>query len=326
MFGRGKRIGVVWAVRKTGSGPFKWYQSDYGSRTRVRRKNQKYLHRVDAKNAKGEHWRTDQRLDLGSDQVGLTLCMGKFKLSWRMIGLLKLTWRMNGLLEVFWITQESYPRNYSQSMDPDSEVKKWEGLAERFLKLKEDNLKESGNRETEMDKSSMEKSIMTKTLMMECEVERLTFKWNVLLRMLRRILRFSSDGQAGLYGPRVEIIETRDWKSGVLAKDLLGEQETTRRNRVGLMRHNCSGTVCSGVYGNREFPRRDFCGNPILCLWEMYLPRHNCTVTGTQGVHYCGFPIAVKAWMGTSESLPSHVCRTSVCLICHVCTDVFGNC
>ncbi|KAF3593425.1 hypothetical protein DY000_02023134 [Brassica cretica] len=46
---------------------------------------------------------------------------------------------------------------------------------------------------------------------------------------------------------------------------------------------------------------------------EMYLPRHNCTVTGTQGVHYCGFPIAMKAWMGTSESLPSHVCRTSVC-------------
>ncbi|KAF3494969.1 hypothetical protein DY000_02052264 [Brassica cretica] len=38
----------------------------------------------------------------------------------------------------------------------------------------------------------------------------------------------------------------------------------------------------------------------------MYLPRHNCTVTGTQGVHYCGFPIAMKAWMGTSESVPSH--------------------
>ncbi|KAF2577724.1 hypothetical protein F2Q68_00005488 [Brassica cretica] len=46
----------------------------------------------------------------------------------------------------------------------------------------------------------------------------------------------------------------------------------------------------------------------------MYLTRHNCTVTGTQGVHYCGFPIAMKAWMGTSESLPSHVCRTSICL------------
>ncbi|KAG2255547.1 hypothetical protein Bca52824_074841 [Brassica carinata] len=45
-------------------------------------------------------------------------------------------------------------------------------------------------------------------------------------------------------------------------------------------------------------------------MWEMYLPRHNCTVTGTQGVHYCGFPIAMKAWIGTSESLPSHVYRT----------------
>ncbi|KAF3507725.1 hypothetical protein F2Q69_00007648 [Brassica cretica] len=33
--------------------------------------------RTDAENAKGEHWRTDERLDLGSDQVGLTLCMGK---------------------------------------------------------------------------------------------------------------------------------------------------------------------------------------------------------------------------------------------------------
>ncbi|KAF2584180.1 hypothetical protein F2Q70_00034614 [Brassica cretica] len=130
---------------------------------------------------------------------------------------------MIGLLKVFWITRESYPRNYSKcwkqhrgllkSMDPDSEVKKREGLTKRFLKLKE-----------------------------------------------------------ALYGPRVEIIETRDWKSGVLAKDLLGEQETTRRNRVGLLRHNYSDTVCSGIYGNREFPRRDclssrvctsVCGNPI---------------------------------------------------------------
>ncbi|WZZ70036.1 hypothetical protein YC2023_081406 [Brassica napus] len=34
-------------------------------------------------------------------------------------------------------------------------------------------------------------------------------------------------------------------------------------------------------------------------MWEMYLPRHNCTVTRTQGVHYCGFPIAMKAWMVT---------------------------
>ncbi|KAF2544076.1 hypothetical protein F2Q68_00029477 [Brassica cretica] len=175
-------------------------------------------------------------------------------------------------------------------MDRNTEVKKRERLMKCILKLKDNkltgvriessgsrkpimlqkslnNLKESGNRETEMDKSSMEKSIKTKTLMLKCEVERLTFKWNVLLRMLRRILRFST-----LYGPRVEIIETRDWKSGVLAKDLLGEQETTRRNRVGLLRHNYSDTVCSGIYGNREFPRRDclssrvctsVCGNPI---------------------------------------------------------------
>jgi len=38
------------------------------------------LSRPDAENAKGEHWRTDERLDLGSDQVGLTLCIGKCKL------------------------------------------------------------------------------------------------------------------------------------------------------------------------------------------------------------------------------------------------------
>ncbi|WZZ32360.1 hypothetical protein YC2023_015761 [Brassica napus] len=36
----------------------------------------------------------------------------------------------------------------------------------------------------------------------------------------------------GLSGPRVEIIGTKDWKSGVLAKDLLGEQETTRRYKM----------------------------------------------------------------------------------------------
>ncbi|KAF2619971.1 hypothetical protein F2Q68_00038742 [Brassica cretica] len=43
-----------------------------------------------------------------------------------------------------WITQESYPGNYSQSMDPDFEVKKWEGLTERFLKLKEGGLQTEG--------------------------------------------------------------------------------------------------------------------------------------------------------------------------------------
>ncbi|KAF2619970.1 hypothetical protein F2Q68_00038741 [Brassica cretica] len=92
-------------------------------------------------------------------------------------------------------------------MDPDSDVEKRERLTKCILKLKDNqltgariessgsrkpkmlrkslnNLKESGNRDTEMDKSSMEKSMMTKTLMLECEVERLIFKWNVLLRML----------------------------------------------------------------------------------------------------------------------------------------------
>ena len=35
------------------------------------------------------------------------------------------------------------------------------------------------------------------------------------------------DRLARFVGPRVEIIGTRDWKSGVLAKDLLGNQEST---------------------------------------------------------------------------------------------------
>lgn len=38
------------------------------------------IDRTDVENAKHKHWRTDERLDLGSDQVGLTLCMGKCKL------------------------------------------------------------------------------------------------------------------------------------------------------------------------------------------------------------------------------------------------------
>lgn len=39
----------------------------------------------------------------------------------------------------------------------------------------------------------------------------------------------------GLCCPRVEIIGTRDWKSSVLAKDLLRDQETTRRYKMLLM-------------------------------------------------------------------------------------------
>ncbi|KAF3527833.1 hypothetical protein DY000_02040675 [Brassica cretica] len=49
---------------------------------------------------------------------------------------------------------------------------------------------------------------------------------------------------------------------------------------------------------------RVFC--PNVCGNRRVAKTHNCTVTGTQGVHYCGFLIAMKAWMGTSESFPSH--------------------
>ncbi|WZZ64688.1 hypothetical protein YC2023_076058 [Brassica napus] len=48
-------------------------------------------------------------------------------------------------------------------------------------------------------------------------------KWQVLIVLV------------GLCGLRIEIIETRDWKSGVLAKDLLSDQENTRRYKMLLM-------------------------------------------------------------------------------------------
>ncbi|KAF3485727.1 hypothetical protein F2Q69_00052216 [Brassica cretica] len=125
--------GVNWGRtggKETGSGPYKWYQSDYGFRTEFEGLFKIYLDRTDVENAKREHWTTDERLDLGSDQSEL-----------------KIIWGMIGLLKVFSITQESYPINFSKcwkqqrgllkSMDPDSEVKKQEGLTKRFLKLKE---------------------------------------------------------------------------------------------------------------------------------------------------------------------------------------------
>ncbi|WZZ64690.1 hypothetical protein YC2023_076060 [Brassica napus] len=79
-FGREKRTEDVPAVRETGSEPYKWYQSDYGSRTEFEGLFKICLDRIDVENAKREHWRTDERLHLGSDQVRLTLCMGKCKL------------------------------------------------------------------------------------------------------------------------------------------------------------------------------------------------------------------------------------------------------
>ncbi|KAF3603781.1 hypothetical protein F2Q69_00036145 [Brassica cretica] len=45
---------------------------------------------------------------------------------------------------------------------------------------------------------------------------------------------------------------------------------------------------------------RVFC--PNICGNRRVAKTHNCTVTGTQGVHYCGFLIAMKAWMGTRRT------------------------
>nr|VDC91839.1 unnamed protein product [Brassica oleracea] len=84
-------------------------------------------------------------------------------------------------------------------MDPDSEVKKRERLTKCILKLKGNKL--IGVR---IESSGSRKP-----------------------RMLRKSL--------SLCGPRVEIIGTRDWKSSVLAKDLLSDRETTRRYKMLLM-------------------------------------------------------------------------------------------
>ncbi|KAF3495015.1 hypothetical protein DY000_02053673 [Brassica cretica] len=54
-----------------------------------------------------------------------------------------------------------------------------------------------------------------------------------------------------LCGPRVEIIRTRDWKSGVLAKDLLSDQETTRRLQRKGSRQNSRVDELKVVNGNR---------------------------------------------------------------------------
>ncbi|KAF3549767.1 hypothetical protein DY000_02006406 [Brassica cretica] len=146
-------------------------------------------------------------------------------------------------------------------MDPDSEVKKRERLTKCILKLKDNKLTR-----VRIESSGSKKP-----------------------RMLQKSL--------SLCGPRVEIIGTRDWKSGitVLILSVLASMETESFQDVA-------------VYHRVFCP--DVCGETESCQ-DMYLPRHNCTVTGTQGVHYCGFPIAMKAWMGTSESFPSHDCRTT---------------
>ncbi|KAF3586183.1 hypothetical protein F2Q69_00028840 [Brassica cretica] len=72
-------------------------------------------------------------------------------------------------------------------MDPDSEVKKRERLTKCILKLKDNKLTR-----VRIESSGSRKP-----------------------RMLRKSL--------SLCCPRVQIIETRDWKSGVLAKDLLDQ-------------------------------------------------------------------------------------------------------
>ncbi|WZY88796.1 hypothetical protein YC2023_045531 [Brassica napus] len=157
-------------------------------------------------------------------------------------------------------------------MEPDSEVKKRERLTKSLLKLKEG--KPAGVR---IESSGSRKQ-----------------------RMLGESLSLCS--------PKVEIIRTRDWKSGVLAKDLLDDQGTTQslpgrlqeqfqsrswsHNRLGRLSHkplrrlksswNCRElrkTVKAVGRGRNRLGRlqtgRDARGGYGIDGWERNRPKHS---------------------------------------------------
>ncbi|KAF3604645.1 hypothetical protein F2Q69_00037575 [Brassica cretica] len=88
--------------------------------------------------------------------------------------------------------------------------------------------------------------------------------------------RGTSDGRPSRHDSRVDEPDVY----GDLHSSVLASMETESFQDV---------TVCHRVYCP------DVCGNRRVAK------THNCTVTGTQGVHYWGFPIAMKPWIGTSE-------------------------
>ncbi|KAG5400819.1 hypothetical protein IGI04_015426 [Brassica rapa subsp. trilocularis] len=102
-------------------------------------------------------------------------------------------------LHFVWANYWKQQKGLLKSMEPDSEVKKRERLTKSLLKLKEGKpagvrIESSGSRKQRMLGESLSKP--------------------------RNFQRPKS--------PKVEIIRTRDWKSGVLAKDLLDDQGTTQ--------------------------------------------------------------------------------------------------
>lgn len=77
---------------------------------------------------------------------------------------------------------------------------------------------------------------------------------------------------------------------------------------MGLLRHNCSDTVYPGVYGNREFPRRDSLSSRVLS-WRLWEPE-SCQ------------NVIVVASVGTR--IVRH--RVSVLLSAKTQSDVCGRC
>ena len=74
------------------------------------------------------------------------------------------------------------------------------------------------------------------------------------------------------------------------------------RNWMGLLRHNCTDTVSSGVYGNREFPRRDCLSSRVLS-WRLWEPEscQDVTVIASVGTRLVRHRVSVL-WSAETQS------------------------
>ncbi|KAG2253634.1 hypothetical protein Bca52824_083770 [Brassica carinata] len=123
---------------------------------------------------------------------------------------------------------------------------------------------------------------MAKALMLECEVQRLTFEWDVCaVRELR-----SSEQEIGsqVFLP----------KTCYVIKKLLGGISILVCVSASMETESFQDVVSVIAYASMRGNRRVAKTNYRIELWSSLR----------------GFPIAMKSWMGTSESLPSHVRRT----------------
>ncbi|WZZ79448.1 hypothetical protein YC2023_100020 [Brassica napus] len=87
----------------------------------------------------------------------------------------------------------------------------------------------------------------------------------------------------GFYHERLD--QTRYLGAVMLAKAfwIFDDDSKIWDDHLRLLRHNCTDTVCSGVYGNREFPRRDSLSSHVSVLTSVgtgELPRRNCCRVG----------------------------------------------